>query len=78
MGILPPSLVATTLTDLDATGIAIVYHNEEWFITFYQQMAGPYDTPEMALEAGVHLLAEQQTREGRSDCPSGARARSVG
>jgi hypothetical protein len=63
MGLYPPSSAATTLARLDAAGIAIVQESEGWFIKFYQHIAGPYNTPEAALEASTYWLSEHTTRE---------------
>jgi hypothetical protein len=63
MGLCPSSFTATTLASLDAAGIAIVQESEGWFITFYQYIAGPYDTAEAALEESMYWLSEHSTRE---------------
>ena len=62
MGLYPPNSIATALASLDAAGIAIVQEAEGWFITSYQQIAGPYATPERALEASMAWLSESNTR----------------
>jgi|tagenome__1003787_1003787.scaffolds.fasta_scaffold20681533_2 hypothetical protein len=62
MGLYPPCFAATTLVILDAAGIAIVQEDEGWFIKSYQQIAGPYATPEGALEASMAWLSERNTR----------------
>jgi len=62
MGLHPPCSVARTLASLDAAGIAIVQQGEDWFIKFYQYTAGPYDTPEAALEASMGWLSASDTR----------------
>jgi hypothetical protein len=66
MGLYPPSSTATTLASLDAAGIAIVQQDEGWFIKSYQQIAGPFDTPEAALEASIGWLSESERQVGRS------------
>lgn len=63
MGLYPPSSTATALTSLDAAGIAIVQEAEGWFIKFYQYIAGPYATPEAALEASMAWISDSDTRQ---------------
>jgi hypothetical protein len=63
MGLYPPSSIATTLANLQAVGIVVVQLDEGWFIKSYQQIAGPYDTPEAALEASIGWLAESGTKQ---------------
>ena len=67
MGLHPPSSTATTLASLDAAGIAIVQEGEDWFIKFYQYRAGPYATPDAALEASMRWLSASNTREVAGD-----------
>ena len=64
MGLYPPFSAATTLASLDAVGIAIVEEDEGWFIKSYQQIAGPYDTPEAALEASMDWLPPSERQVG--------------
>jgi len=63
MGLYPPSSTATTLASLKSVGIAIVQEDEGWFIKSYQQIAGPYDTPDAALEASTRWLSANDTGE---------------
>ena len=63
MGLYPPCFAATTLVILDAAGIAIVQEDEGWFIKSYQQIAGPYDTADAALEASTRWLSPNDTGE---------------
>ena len=63
MSLYPPSFAAATLASLEAAGIAIVQEGEDWFIKFYQYIAGPYDTPDAALEASIRWLSASGTRE---------------
>jgi hypothetical protein len=63
MGLYPPSPAATTLASLDAAGIAIVQEDDGWFIKSYQHIAGPYASPEAALEASTGWLSESNTRQ---------------
>jgi hypothetical protein len=63
MGLYPPCSAATTLASLEAAGIAIVQEDEGWFIKSYQQIAGPYDTPEAALEASIGWISASDTRQ---------------
>jgi hypothetical protein len=63
MGLYPPFSAATGLASLDAAGIAIVEEDEGWFIRSYQQIAGPYDTPEAALEASMGWLSASDKRQ---------------
>jgi hypothetical protein len=63
MGLYPPCFAATTLASLDAAGIAIVQEDEGWFIKSYQHIAGPYNTPEAALEASMCWISTNDTRE---------------
>jgi len=63
MGLYPPFSATTTLTSLDAAGIAIVQEDEGWFIKFYQYIAGPYATPEAALEASIGWSSASATRQ---------------
>jgi hypothetical protein len=63
MGLYPPCLTVTTLASLDAAGIAIMQEDEGWFIKSYQQTAGPYDTPEAALEASMYWISASDTRQ---------------
>jgi hypothetical protein len=63
MGLYPPCFTATTLASLDAAGITIVQEDEGWFIKSYQQIAGPYDTPEAALEASMRWISASDTRQ---------------
>jgi hypothetical protein len=67
MGLHSPSFAAATLASLDAAGITIVQDHEAWFIKFYQHVAGPYDTPEAALEASTYWLSASDTREVAGD-----------
>jgi hypothetical protein len=63
MGLHPPFSTTTALASLDAAGIAIVQQGEDWFIKFYQYTAGPYNTPEAALEASMDWLSASDTRQ---------------
>lgn len=75
MGLYAPFSAATTLASLDAAGIAIVQEDQGWFIKSYQQIAGPYDTPEAALEASIGWLSASDTRhvgENATNYPSRA------
>jgi hypothetical protein len=63
MGLYPPCSTATTLASLNAVGIAIVQEDEGWFIKSYQEIAGPYDTPEAALAASMSWLPASDTRQ---------------
>jgi len=63
MGLYPPFSAATALASLDAVGIAIVQADEGWFIKFYQHIAGPYATPEAALEASVSWIWASNTKQ---------------
>ena len=63
MGMYPPFYAATTLASLDAAGIAIVQEDAGWYIKSYQQIAGPYDTPEAALEASMGWLPPSDTKQ---------------
>jgi hypothetical protein len=63
MGLYPPCFTATTLASLNAAGIAIVQKDEGWFIKSYQQIAGPYDTPEAALEASTDWISASVIRQ---------------
>jgi hypothetical protein len=63
MGLYPPFSTTTTLASLDAAGIAIVQEDEGWFIKFYQYLAGPYTTPEAALEASTGWISASATRQ---------------
>jgi hypothetical protein len=64
MGLYPPSWAATTLASLEAAGIAIVQEDQGWFIKSFQHIAGPYATPEAALEASMCWLSASDTRQG--------------
>jgi hypothetical protein len=66
MGMHPPFSAATTLASLDAAGIAIVQGDAGWYIKSYQQIAGPYDTPEEALEASMDWLPPNERQVGGS------------
>ncbi len=63
MGLYPPCSTATTLASLHAAGIAIIQEDEGWFIKSYQHIAGPYDTPEAALEASTGWLSTSDSRQ---------------
>ena len=63
MGLHSPCSLATTLTVLDAAGIAIVQRDEGWFIELPQQATGPYTTPELAVEASVHWLTKSHWQQ---------------
>ena len=60
MGLKSPCMVASSLALLEAAGIHIVKHQEAWFMETYHVIGGPYETPQVALEEGERLLAEQQ------------------
>jgi hypothetical protein len=62
MGLYAASYIASTLESLNAAGIAIVLEGERWFIKSDQQIAGPYATPEAALEASMGWLSASVTR----------------
>jgi len=63
MGLYPPFSTAATLASLDAAGITITQEDAGWFIKSYQQVAGPYDTPEAALEASISWISASDTRQ---------------
>ena len=64
MSMYPPFYAATTLASLDAADIAIVQEDAGWYIKSYQQLAGPYETPEAALEASMDWLLPSQLSVG--------------
>jgi hypothetical protein len=63
MSLYPPHYFVSTLTSLDAAGIAIVQKDNGWFVKSYRHMAGPYATPEAALDASMSWLSENGTRD---------------
>jgi hypothetical protein len=63
MSLYPPHYFVSTLESLDAAGIAIVQEDGGWFIKSHRQIAGPYDTPNAALEASMSWLSESGTRD---------------
>lgn len=63
MGLHPPCALPSTLAVLDAVGIAVVRRDEGWFIELLQQALGPYDTPELALEASGRLLIAREKKQ---------------
>jgi len=63
MSLYSPSLLTTTIAHLTAAGIAIVRHDEGWFIEDYDHVVGPYTTPELALEASARWLTERQMKQ---------------
>ena len=67
MGLHPACYTTTTLAALDAAGIAIMYHDEGWFIAFYKQEQGPYSTLEIALEISERWLAKRRARRVGED-----------
>lgn len=63
MGLHSPCYVPVTLTDLEAAGIAIVYHEEGWFIESSYSVEGPYENAETALEESVRWLAPVEEKQ---------------
>lgn len=63
MGLYPPFSATIALASLDAVGIAIIQEDEGWFIKSYHQIAGPFNTPEAALEASMGWLSASNTRQ---------------
>lgn len=70
MSLYPPHYFVSTLESLDAAGIAIVQENGGWFIKSHRQIAGPYDTPNAALEASMSWLSESGTSDIRENAPT--------
>lgn len=62
MGLHPPCSIATTLTEMERAGIAIVHRDDSWYVTWQEQVEGPYSTPEEALEAGGRWLLRSAPR----------------
>lgn len=50
------SLIRSTLIDLDANDVHIIYRPDTsepgWFVTHQQETDGPYSSPEEAIQAG--------------------------